>query len=237
MAEIEIVDLKKKVTQVLEAKGVVSIPPVRVGIALDISGSTNTLYYSGQVQRLLEILFPVALRLDDNGQMELGLFGNSFTLKQDVTMDNYADYISTKVYPRGTHFDQSTYYAPVFEGFLKHYFQEEDLGSKLLGKVSGFFGKKKQVSNKDLPATVFMVTDGKCFDEEAAEHALIDSKAFNVFWILVGVGRIQEFAFLTKMANKYDHVDFQHFPDMNMSPDTMYNKVLSTEYCTWLKGR
>lgn len=236
MAEIEVVSLKKKVNAVLEIHGVFTPPPVRVGIALDVSGSTNNLYRSGQIQRLMELLFPVALRLDDDGSMELGIFGDCFRQKPPVSMDNYQGYISREVYPAGTIFDEGTKYAPVITGYLEHWFGNNRV-KETLGKIKDFFfAKKTPTNNKDLPALLIVDTDGQCFDEEPTRAAVREAASRNIFIVLVGVGLVENFTFLRNLKKEFSNVDHVYFPDLSMTPDEMYKKLLSDKLCGWLKG-
>lgn len=48
----------------------------RVALAMDYSGSMDWLYDNGSVQETISRLLPIALRFDDNGELESWLFSN-----------------------------------------------------------------------------------------------------------------------------------------------------------------
>ena len=48
----------------------------RVALAMDYSGSMSNLFYNGSVQETVSRLLPIALRFDDNGELESWLFSN-----------------------------------------------------------------------------------------------------------------------------------------------------------------
>ena len=65
----------------------------RVALAMDYSGSMDWLFDNGSVQKTVSRLLPIALRFDDNGELESWLFSNgckrlkAVTESLDVFMD------------------------------------------------------------------------------------------------------------------------------------------------------
>ena len=50
----------------------------RVALAMDYSGSMCDLFDNGSVQKVITRLLPIALKFDDNGELESWLFSNYF---------------------------------------------------------------------------------------------------------------------------------------------------------------
>lgn len=61
----------------------------RVALAMDYSGSMSNLFRNGSVQETVSRLLPIALRFDDNGELESWLFSNGSERLAAVTKDNY----------------------------------------------------------------------------------------------------------------------------------------------------
>ena len=65
----------------------------RVALAMDYSGSMGNLFRNGSVQDVITRLLPIALKFDDNGELESWLFSNDFDSLKPVTIDNYKNYV------------------------------------------------------------------------------------------------------------------------------------------------
>ena len=99
------------------------------------------------------------------------------------------------------------------------------------------FMKKKPAS---VPSYLMFITDGDTdqTDQRTAEALLKEMASSNIYIQLIGVGRGARFTFLKDMADKYDHVGFVTFPDLDrVTDDQMYEQLLSEEACEWMKTR
>lgn len=67
-----LVDLSKK------SKVDLTKHTARVALAMDYSGSMSNLFYNGSIQKTISRLLPIALKFDDNGELESWLFSNKF---------------------------------------------------------------------------------------------------------------------------------------------------------------
>ena len=64
----------------------------RVALAMDYSGSMYNLYDNGSVQNVITRLLPIALKFDDNGELEVWLFSDSQKRLEPITIKNYKNY-------------------------------------------------------------------------------------------------------------------------------------------------
>ena len=65
----------------------------RVAVAMDYSGSMSGMFKSGMVQDVITRLLPIALKFDDNGELESWLFSEDYERLSSVTMSNYENYV------------------------------------------------------------------------------------------------------------------------------------------------
>lgn len=187
----------------------------RVAVVMDYSGSMDTLYYNGTVQSILERLLPLALKFDDNGELETWIFDSSFHRLNDININNYFNYLKNenvlKKYDMG-----STYYAPVMADVVKKYTKE---------------------SPSNLPTLVLFLTDGDNFDKSETKKILSQASKYPIFWQFVGIGK-HDYKFLknldTMTGRHIDNANFFVIEDINrISDDELYKKLLN-EYPSWI---
>lgn len=188
----------------------------RVAVAMDYSGSMRTLYVDGTVQSILERLLPMALKFDDNGELETWIFDSKFHRLKDININNYYNYVDNerllKKYDMG-----GTRYSPVMKDILSKYTKEEP---------------------SDLPTLVLFLTDGDNFDKEETTRVIQEASKYPIFWQFVGIGK-QNYKFLENLDNmegRYiDNANFFSIDDINeISDDELYKKLLN-EYPNWIK--
>lgn len=232
----EFVDLKKKVDKIFQENDLEGLPPVRVGFAIDVSGSTSSLYASGVMQETVNVIFPIAFRLDDNGEMDFAKFGSQFELLDPVTKDNHKGYLYNNHVNAE---NQGTAYEPIVSDYHSHYFGVNK-AKELLGKVAGFFGKKSASVGRCLPAVVIVLTDGACTDNLATRAALkaTDRSGSDqpIFFLWVGVGAQEDFVYLQSYRKEFKHCDHVYFSDLNVSADHIYQQLFTAKFVNWLKG-
>ena len=86
----------------------------RVAMVMDYSGSMSNLFRNGSVQDTITRLLPIALKFDDNGELESWLFSSHKTRLAAVTLKNYENYVKNVVNRSGMSMG-GTYYAPVLK--------------------------------------------------------------------------------------------------------------------------
>lgn len=80
----------------------------RVVFCIDKSGSMCNMYYNGEVQRIVERLFPIALKFDDDGKMECYSFNMYSKRHHDIDINNIRGYVDDNISCEG-----GTNYRPV----------------------------------------------------------------------------------------------------------------------------
>jgi len=184
----------------------------RVNIMVDISGSMSHMFSSGRVQEVLERLFPIALTLDDNKELDVWVFNNSSShINPSVRMDNFSNYISTYFPSVGG----GTSYSPVMNDVVR---------------VSG--------EDNSIPCFNIMLTDGDNGDKIDTEAFIKSVSNKHHFWQFVGLGS-ESFYFLEKLdtlpGRIIDNANFFSVNDISkLSDEHLYDKLLS-EFPSWLK--
>lgn len=208
------VNLNKKVVSLSKEKNIdLMAHKARVGVALDYSGSMSSRYRSGAVQDALNRLFPLSLRFDDNGELEVWTFETRFNRREEMTLDNFSDYIKTKI----TGNMGGTSYAPVLKDILKKYFVE---------------------SPDDTPVFIIFITDGDNGDHKETDEIIRESAKENIFIQFVGIGN-DSMSYLSKLddldGRECDNTGFIKIADFDkVDDDYLYSKLLE-QYIDWLK--
>lgn len=207
---------KESVSKICLEKKELTDLTARVAVVMDYSGSMDRLYFDGTVQSVLERLLPIALKFDDNGELETWIFENGYNRLKDININNYYNYIKNeqilKKYKMG-----GTNYAPVMRDVLNKYTKEDP-------------------SNK--PTLVLFLTDGDNFDKREATKVIKEASEYPIFWQFVGIGE-SNYSFLEKldeMEGRFiDNANFFAVDDINrISDDELYRKLLN-EYPEWIK--
>lgn len=225
------IDLKKHVVNLdkclvnLSKKSNINLSQhtARVAVVLDYSGSMGGKYNESRknannshIQKVLNKLFPVALRFDDNGELEVWLFQSNFTRLPAMDCDNFETYVQREIveqrYSMG-----GTRYAPVLHDICKHYINEDP---------------------SNCPAFVIFITDGDNADHKESKEVIQKSSEHNIFVQFVGIGK-GPFNFLEKLddleGRKRDNTGFEAFSDLaKAEDDEVFNKLLS-QYVDWLR--
>lgn len=186
----------------------------RVCVVMDYSYSMEGLYDRGVVQTLFERLLPIAIKFDDNGELESWIFSNSFERLESITEDNFYGYVNREIrrYRMG-----GTEYTPVMRDVVKKYVKEEP---------------------SNVPTYVIFITDGDNSDKKETDKVIIESSKNNIFWQFVGIGD-NNFNYLMKldeMDGRYvDNANFFKCNNINkVSDNELYEKLLA-EFPEWIE--
>lgn len=190
----------------------------RVALVEDYTGSMTDMYRDGTVQEVTNRLLPIALKFDDNGEMESWIFANSYRKLAPVTIDNHEDYVKNVIMRSGMNMG-STYYAPVLRDVAKFY--------------------KNSPSN--IPALVIFITDGDNFDEHETNTIIRELSNYNMFVQFVGIGNQSDFDYLRELDNlsgrKCDNTGFLLARDLvKMDDEQLYTELLR-QYNDWLNNK
>jgi stress response protein SCP2 len=240
-----LVDLVKKAAVSLEKKGL-GEHTARVALCLDISGSMAGLYRSGKIQQLAERILALGLRFDDDGEVDIFLFGREGHQADTMNLGNVRQYTVDVL--RRHPLESSTYYGSAMRLIRRHYFGSDE---------------RRQTPHQDrVPVYVMFVTDGATFDEDVTREQVRSSSYEPLFWQFMAIGKSsrslgagggrrrglfgggggagasREFRFLEElddMSGRFiDNADFFSVDDpMQLSDDELF-ELLMTEYPGWL---
>ena len=189
----------------------------RVFVVVDISGSMGK-RFPCEVQNALTRIFPLALKFDDNGEMEVYVFDTQCSLlPEPMTMGNYQDYVENYICSQ-YQINGGTRYSP--------------------------FGKQTVSDYNDgslLPAFGIVITDGEPFSDDVCKtnDEIRKSCKSRVFYQFVGIGR-SNFKYLKELDNldgrAADNAAFIKVSEISdMSDEELYDKLLE-QYPSWLRA-
>lgn len=187
----------------------------RVALAMDYSGSMDRLYYNGSVQNVIIRLLPIALKFDDNGELESWLFSNQEERLPAVNVNNYENYVQ-KVMMKARMSMGGTNYAPVLKDMVKYY---------------------KDIEPSSVPAFIIFITDGENFDKAETNKIIKELSNYNIFVQFIGIGN-ESFTYLKSLDNMkgrvHDNTGFTTVKDMNKMTDGELYTELLRQYKDWL---
>ncbi|WP_436788831.1 VWA domain-containing protein [Yinghuangia sp. YIM S10712] len=166
-----LLDLTKKAAVSLEKKGL-GEHTARVALCLDISGSMNSLFQSGKVQALVERVLSLGLRFDDNGEVDVFLFGQHGHEAGTLNIRQYQGWTNQMLqrYP----LEGGTDYAAAMRLVRENYF-----------KTSG--PRHAPLADR-VPVYVMFITDGMTSTEQQTREQVIHSSYEPIFWQFMGIG-------------------------------------------------
>ena len=206
--EKHLVDLKKKNVDLTAHRA-------RVFVILDRSGSMRQLYNNGSVQDTLTRLLPLALKFDDNGELEVYVFDDAFNRIEPMTINNFSTYVEKEILEKNYGPRGSTNYAPVINQATKDF-----------------------NDGSPYPAFGIFITDGDNWDHNDTTKAIRNSSKYKIFFQFVGIGKVN-FNYLQNLDNldgrDVDNTSFIKIEDFSsLSDEELFPKLLA-EYPQWLK--
>jgi stress response protein SCP2 len=234
----QLVNLVKKATISLEKVGL-GAHRAKVCLVLDISGSMGSLYSRGLVQAFAERVLALGCRFDDDGEIDVFLFGRNVHQPAAMNLANCSSYVKkiTQLHP----LEGDTRYGAAIEAVRKFYFPQ-----------NGGSEKPPAITAGDTPVYVMFVTDGGTSDAAFTEKQVRASSYEPIFWQFMGIGKGRkskskrllsfadsDFPFLEKLddlpSRFVDNADFFSVASPDEYPDdALYDKMM-TEYPDWLK--
>jgi hypothetical protein len=205
---------EEKIDIVLKKKNVFSPLMSRVGLVMDISGSMRSLYKNGIVQDVIEKIYPLATKFDDDGLLDMWVFATTHDSLPAVSQENFDTYVQKEILDAKPSCSWGqTKYAPV------------------MYEVNDFYKDSK------VPAFVIFITDGANSDKRMTEDILRKSSGNPIFWQYVGIGK-EKFKFLEKLdelSGRYiDNANFFQLNDIaTVSDDELYDRLLN-EFPEWI---
>jgi stress response protein SCP2 len=236
-----LLSLTKKVGVNLEKRGL-GEHTARVALCLDISGSMSRLYRDGKIQALAERVLALGLRFDDDGEVDVFLFGKNGYAAGTINLGNHRDFIAQSLRQYGL--EPATYYGKAMQLVREHYFGDSQ--------------PRREPRPDTLPVYAMFVTDGAANDERVAREQVTASSFEPLFWQFMAIGKSSksidssgrrggrsrfggggDFRFLEELddmpGRHVDNADFFAVEDPAGIPDDMLFDLLMTEYPKWLE--
>lgn len=221
--DININESKENLNKVLvnlskESKVDLTKHTARVALATDYSGSMLGVFDNGSLQRTVSRLLPIALKFDNNGELESWLFSNGYKSLAVVTEDNYKNYVKNVMQKSGMSMG-GTEYAPVLRDMVQYY---------------------KDVEPSETPAFIIFITDGENEDKSRTNEIILELSKYNIFVQFIGIGR-EKFEYLRQLDNlkgrKHDNTGFTAVEDMDkLNDEQLYTEILR-QYKEWLNKK
>jgi AAA+ ATPase superfamily predicted ATPase len=207
-----IIDLSKKAAFSANKYGIEN-QHVQVVLILDISLSMNALYKSGVIQKVIERILGLAVSFDDDGQIDLMLFGTNAYQLPAVTLDEIEGYVERVILSQYK-IKEATNYAPALQLVLNKY-------------------KAPQPN----PVFVIFLTDGGNADKPATKDLIRELSVEPVFIQFIGIGK-EDFPFLHKLdelpGRLIDNAGFMQIDDIETIKDAELYIILLNEFPAWL---
>ena len=208
-----VVDLSKK-AQIELKKRSLENSKSQVVLILDISKSMNALFKSGVIQELIQRILGLALNFDDDGSIDIILFGTRAYQLPPATLNNLDHYVERDVLSN-YNIIEATKYATAL---------------KMI--------QSKYKGNQGDPVFVIFVTDGNNSDKKESTQLITDLSRESIFFQFVGIGK-EIFPYLNKLDDLpgrfIDNAGFMHVDDLATIDDSELYARLLNEYPEWLR--
>ncbi len=239
----QLLSLAKKAQVSLE-KANLADHRAKVALCLDISGSMSSLYRSGKIQRFAEKVLALGTRFDDDGSIDIFLFGRDAHVVGEMTVDNFAGFVGQTLgrYP----LEAGTHYGKAIREIRAFYFPD------------GRGKERRSAVASELPVYVMFLTDGQTHDEETTRQQLVWAAYEPIFWQFMGIGKSSkdagarkrrgffsglfssDFTFLEQLdvlEGRYvDNASFFSVEDPESVRDDELYDLLMGEYPSWARG-
>lgn len=212
----QLVSLSKTLAVSLEKSGLLD-EVARVALVLDASGSMSAQYSRGKVQAVVDRIATLAMRLDDDGELDTWGYASKHRRLPAVTLSNISGYVP----------DVTSGGATIIKG-LGYGNNEPPVMREVLAEFR----------SSRLPALIVFVTDGGITQGSEIQQILAEASRFPIFWQFVGLGGhgygvLKELD--TMSGRAVDNAGFFHVDDIEgLSDAALYDRLLS-EFPTWLR--
>lgn len=208
----QVIDLSKKAQSEIRSRGLTGLS-ARVILVLDISKSMNRLYKSGVMQQVVERITALALNFDDDGTVDVILFGTHAYRLPGVTPDTLESYVEREILSTYKVIE-ATQYATALAMIDAHY----------------------DAVQTD-PVFVIFITDGNNSDKTETTERIRALSKKPIFIQFVGIGK-EDFPYLKKLddldGRAVDNAGFTHINDIaTVSDGALYARLLN-EFPKWI---
>lgn len=208
-----VINLSKKAEIEIEKKGLKGTKS-QVALVLDISKSMNRLFKDGTIQELIERMLGLALNFDDDGDIDIILFGTKAYQLPSVSLDDLEGYVDREIMTSYKIIEATRY-------------------ATALNLIND-----KYKGNKSDPVFVIFITDGNNSDKKESTDLITKLSSESIFFQFVGIGK-ETFPYLKKLDDlkgRYlDNAGFMHVADISSIDDSLLYESLLNEYPEWLQ--
>jgi stress response protein SCP2 len=220
----QLINLIKKVDIQLK-KSNLNNTIARVAFVLDASGSMTFQYSSGNVQAVLERIMALAIRFDDNQELESWAYADKYRQLDNINIENISGYINRLTEKKGSFWGQ------LFSGIV------QDLGI-VNNEPPVMEDVLKYYQSTDIPAFIIFISDGGIYKEKEIANILIKTSKYPIFWQFVGLGG-SNYGVLERLDNiknrTVDNANFFAIDDFKkITDEDLYARLLN-EFPQWLK--
>jgi hypothetical protein len=219
----KLLDLTKKANVSLEKVGL-QTHKARYCAVFDISVSMTDLYRNGEVQSFAERALAMGCQFDDDGEMDIFLFGARVHQVMTMNIGNYKVHLRTVLAEHALEGD--TQYGLAVRKIRQFYFPEND-GSEEMRKTSA-----------ETPVYVVFQTDGDTGNEALTERQIRASSYEPIYWQFVGLGGNSSFRFLKKLddlkGRLLDNTGFFEVVKQTSYSDSQFFDKMVGDYSKWV---
>ena len=238
----DIIDLTKKVEVVLDLR---KIPQVKAQVCLciDGSGSMQSLYKYGVVQKTVDRISAIAVKFDDNQELDVKVFSDDCNEAKAATPEMFGSYVNNELLGKRLVPFGGTNYSPFINDVVSSYFSKnESVGKSVLGALKNLFGGKSDQktstsskSDSGFPIFCIVITDGQNGDGLETTRLLEQMKDKDIYWQFVGIGS-ERFDYVSHLADSLPNVGFFAINDLDCVKDMeLYKNLLSEEFANFIK--
>ncbi len=174
----------------------------------------NRLFKSGVMQTLIEKILGLALNFDDDGNIDMILFGTRAYQLPSVSLDDLEGYVDREIMAN-YRIIEATKYATALR--------------LIYDKYKG---------NQSEPVFVIFITDGNNSDKKETTELITMLSKESIFFQFVGIAK-ETFPYLKKLdelPNRFlDNAGFMQVDDISSIEDSTLYESLLNEYPKWLE--
>lgn len=237
-----------KIAGVSLAKNKLDRVRARVAFVLDASGSMYGQYDSGQVQQVVNRVFPLGVHFDDDEELETWAFARKSKQLSNVTFANFKHYVKKDAG------GWQQWMSDLNAGYNNEPAVIRDVIAHFSGltppdavaEKKGLFSSKKSFPDGFAPAIdartpvfVLFISDGGVSHNQEIEFLIHWSSTLPIFWQFIGIGGSSYGALekLDALAGRHiDNANFFAIDDLRqISEAELYDRMMQ-EFPLWLKA-
>lgn len=234
----EVLDLKKVVLDLskqfelnLVKAGLPADLKLQTRLAIDASGSMDSLYDYGWVDRAVDLFLAAALKFDDNGELEVSTFGEKFKMKPVATIEDAGCYL--RKYP--VDLEGATNVSQVIEQFALRDLNTRPIKT-VFNQVLSLFGKREEPVSTSPRVYLGIITDGHPSDKHALYTALKASNPNDVFIHFFGIGKTVPIELFKGWSEEIPNMDFSYVENpIATNSEQFYSAIVNSKLSTWCK--